>query len=127
MIGVVAVQPRSDRRSRNAQRLAAGCHFDGLKVPFLDGRSYKLLDLREDLCLEDGFEAPFFASSCEAAFASAKRASHSLSLTSTSSLIKARNLRYSAICARVVSTASVGISLVMVLPETAWVSDQIGP
>jgi hypothetical protein len=127
VIGMVGVQTSGDSHTRYAQCFAACSNFDCFKVPLVDRGAYKGVDLRSDLDREDFFEAPFFTVSCEAACPCTSRASQSCSLSSTSALVIARNRLYSAIWARVVSTAWGGITFVIVLPATARVSDQLGP
>ena len=126
-IGSVGVQTSGNRQPCYPKGSATSGHLDGLQIPHLDRSPYEGVDLREDLRCEDLFEAPFFTTSCEVAAACASRASHSRSLVSTSSFTIARNRLYSAIWARVASTAWGRISLVTVLPPTSRVSDQTGP
>jgi hypothetical protein len=97
VIGRVCVQTSGNRQSCYSQGLATRGNFDRFKVPPIDRSPYEGVDFREDLDGERLFEAPFFTSSCEAAFASANRASQSRSLVSTSSFIIARKRLYSAI------------------------------
>jgi hypothetical protein len=105
LIRMVRVETSGDGERCDPKGLTARGQLDRLEIPLLHRLAYEAVDFGEDLGGEDRFEAPFFAASCEAASPSASRASHSLSLTSTNSLVIARKRLYSAICARVVSTA----------------------
>ena len=124
---MVGVETSGNSYTCDEQCRAACGNFDCFKVPLVNRCAYEGIDLLSDLGGEDLFEAPFFAVSCEAASPCTSRASQSCSLTSTSSFMITRNRLYSAICARVVSTAWGGITFVTVLPATARVSDQLGP
>jgi hypothetical protein len=127
VVRAVRVQSSGNRHARDAKCLTTCGYLDGFEIPLLNRGPYKGFDLREDFPRERLFEAPFFAASFEAASPCTNRASQSRSLVSTSSFTIARNRLYSAICARVSSRAEEGIVLVIVLPATAWVSDQKGP
>jgi hypothetical protein len=127
VVGMVGVETSGNSQARYPEGLAACGQLYRFKVPLVDRSAYEGIDFREDFDRENLFEAPFFAASCEATSPCASRASHRRSLVSTSSFVIARKRLYSAICARVVSTAWGGITFVTVLPATSRVSDQLGP
>lgn len=128
MIGPICVDRLLDSASRYSQGVAPRRRLDRLKIQTVDRTgTYQPFDLREDFRLDDVSEAPFFAASSETTPGSESNKSQSFSLTSTNSPARRRKRRYSAICSRVIETASCGMILVTVLPSTFRVSDQLGP
>jgi len=125
---VIGVESPLDRPRRQREGTPTRCDLEGLEVQIPDGaRSYEGFDLGDDFRVEGFFEAPFFDPADPPAPSAASRASHRLSLTSTSSAVSRRRRRHSAICSFVCATALAGMTFVTVLPSTRRVSDQLGP
>ena len=76
MIRGVGVEPLLDGAGRDTHRLAANGRFDRLKIAGIDCTGpYERFDFGEDLGLERRFEAPFLATSSEAASRTSSSAS----------------------------------------------------
>lgn len=100
MVGRVGIQAPLDRACRHHQRAPTRRHLDRLEVEPVDcTRTDERLDLGDDRRVEARLQAPFLDPPGSApGVAPARSASHSPSLTSTSSPVSRRRRWYSAIC-----------------------------
>ena len=125
MVAVIGIERPGDGQTHDLQRHTPCFGLEGLEVlettnadQALDLGGRFAADVRRDRRDDFFFLASLIVSRCT---------SHNRVLTSIRSRVRSRARRYSAIWARVSSTASGGTTTVRVLPSCDQVNDQLGP